>query len=684
MRRFKKYILEQIGSTQTSETHSWTVEHPQEAWAKLPSDEHRAKVSELHQQGRLHDDGHLHGWKPGTGPLFGRDFHGRTNEDYRKMHKTVFDNLSKRGDLDRATAMQYAKDYTYGMRRRAHAEGQQAHSNAMVEVRRARAEADARRQQAEINARNVSGHEEQAFYERNARGLHDLAMRGSDIVHHHYSTDDSPESLTPEARKHLETIRGISRRAAHATVWGGMRRAGREFARDASEHWNSRFTGITPQQAGLRHAHEVLPSLLRPAPLRHALERMSQTPDLRHYPSDDSTGPDTQRHRAIMSRSYAHGSHSYFSFHHVPNVDDNIHVRGSAHITGMPTTLPRGYGAMHSSVRHLHPHPVPEGRELHHHEYEDIIAPLFSIASHPRIPANAKHDALGSVKQPNPAGHEGAWGGPDVPSERRAETHNALRPYVQHGSRFIHGIQGITDRDRGLLHHYFEAQLRHHYLAAIAHPGKFNEHHVGKAAQEAEREARERARREQSSRQQGGQQSSGGSSQGGQRRRRRGEWPHAEKPHEILGVPENPTMDQVRLAHRKLMVTHHPDALEDLGWHEVWQRIDLKSHDEHHAKKRKISQKISDARRQFGQSYIPRELIKELEDHKAAGDSIAQTHFESPAGLEIRKRRSEEREQAVQKWQKIQDAHDHFKSRLQESLFKTMLEWTAKKRKKNK
>lgn len=492
MRRFKKYILEQIGSTQTSEAHSWTVEHPQEAWAKLPSDEHRARVSELHQQGRLHDDGHLHGWKPGTGPLFGRDFHGRTDDDYRKMHRTVFDNLSKRGDLDRPTAMRYAKDYTYNMRRRAHSEGQQAHSNAMVEVRRARAEADARRRQGEINARNVSGHEERAFYERNARDLYDLAMRGSDVVHHHYSTDDSPESLTPEARKHLETIRGISRRAAHTTVWGGMRRAGREFARDASEHWNSRFTGITPQQAGLRHAHEVLPSLLRPAPLRHALERMSQNQDLRHFPRDDSTGPDSQRHRAIMSRSYAHGSHSYFSFHHVPGVDDNIHVRGSAHITGMPTTLPRGYGAMHSSVRHLHPHPVPEGREQHHHEYEDIIAPLFSIASHPRIPANTKHESLGSVKQPTPAGHEGAWGGPDVPSDRRAETHNALRPYVQHGSRFIHGIQGITDRDRGLLHHYFESQLRHHYLAAIAHPGKFNEHHVGKATQEAEREARNR------------------------------------------------------------------------------------------------------------------------------------------------------------------------------------------------
>lgn len=143
----------------------------------------------------------------------------------------------------------------------------------------------------------------------------------------------------------------------------------------------------------------------------------------------------------------------------------------------------------------------------------------------------------------------------ETPGEQKHQSD--YRKLIGAGLKHIWSIPNISDHDRVLLHRHFESQLRHHHVAAVANPKMFDQYH---RSMETARREREQAKREeqQRQRQSSGGSSSGGSSSGG--RRRRGEWQHAEKPHEILGVASDASASDVRRAYRKLAAQHHPDA----------------------------------------------------------------------------------------------------------------------------
>jgi hypothetical protein len=159
------------GNPQT-ESHTWDTPHPQDAWKKL-SPQQQATVQSLDQQGRLHQDGHLHGWKPGTGPLFGRDFHGRSNEDYINLHKRYKQELiDSEFGYNAKEAHARAASYVREDRSKAHHAGVMAHEAAMRPIReQQKKQRQAERQQQHNQrqaAQNISGANEHQQYRQNS------------------------------------------------------------------------------------------------------------------------------------------------------------------------------------------------------------------------------------------------------------------------------------------------------------------------------------------------------------------------------------------------------------------------------------------------------------------------------------------------------------------------------------
>lgn len=534
------------------EAHTWETPHPADAWQRLSPDQ-QAHVQTLHQQGRLHQDGHLHGWRPGTGPLFGRDFHGRSAEDYKTMYRRLHQDLMSFGH-SHDEAHQQASEHVNNVRQQAHEQGNQAHNEAMREIRLN----ERKKQQA---AQNVSGAQKQQQYKQDAETLHGMALKGARESEEYFRTgtqavrdawhktsgdklspsmsehlDKVHPQLSEEAKKHLSTLTGMARRAIHATVIGGLNKASEGFNADAREHWRKTFSGMSPTDAGIRSPHDVLFSALTPEHVRHMIDRYEKRVT---SPDNISGWPGLGHHSTSFIHTYGHSELSG------PANDMSKEHYGSPDRAGAA-----GHGDLHTTIPNIsQPYHPSLGHHVTVNTYHDIIGTLIAREKY-------KKDSIAyKFRQEIPTFH--IHGATEAQNAAMQETAKTLNSGVKTGTDFIKNLQGISDDDRKILFRHFESQLRHHHVAAVANPKMYDAHHQGKSQQEREAEGRQRKQREEQQRQSSG--GSGGSSGGGGRRRR-GEWPHPEQPHEILGIAPDASASDVRRAYRKLAAQHHPDA----------------------------------------------------------------------------------------------------------------------------
>lgn len=546
----KKILKEEIGSVQSHQGHEWTVENPYHAFDRL-AEPQQNKVRELAAAGRLHPElYHPHGWRPGTGPLFGRDFHGRSADDYRRLHRTVYDNLRQNLGRSHEEAHADATAHIQQLRGRAEEEGQAVHAAHMREINISRAELEKRNRERQRAESNNWAATKQQKYKDNSEALFHAAMKGASDSAHYFRSGGEAEraeeqrrgfinidvrhpQLSDAAKKHLGTLTDISRRAIHSTVIGGLNAARPAFREDAKQHWRRTFRtgmGIPP---GIKGEHDILHSLLTPEAVESTLKRHSETP-----------GSSAQFTAPIGARTDREPPH---------------YPIGSPHAGALRVSLHPSTSTFHPSVAHLHLHSLPEraeaqmreqGMRLDHHTgaSDGRFRPYDVIGSH--IHASTfpiyNSDLTGGVSRSPFQRQNNSWS-----TKHHSETDEQFRTKqaIGQGLRHIWSIPDISDSDRLHLHRHFESQLRHHYLGAVANPRMFDQHH--RAVEDAQRE---RTRQEQ-----GGQQSSGDSS----RRRSgriRGTWQHSEKPHEILGVSADAGLSDIRKAYRRLAGQHHPDV----------------------------------------------------------------------------------------------------------------------------
>lgn len=548
----RKILKEEIGSTQSYAGHEWTVENPHEVFGRLPEAQ-QDKVRELYHSGRLHPELlHPHGWRPGTGPVFGRDFHGRSAEDYRRLHGQVRDNLIQNLGRSREQAHADATAHVEQLRARAEEEGQGTHAMHMREINISRREAAQREQERRKADTNTRGAAAQESYRRDSESLFHSAMKGASDSAHYFRTGGEAEraeeqrrgminidvrhpQLSDAARRHLGTLTDISRRAMHSTVIGGLNAARPAFREDAKQHWRRTFPTGMGTPPGVRGEHDILHSLLTPQAIESTLKRYSE-----------AQGSPAQFTAPIGGRIDRQPPH---------------YPIGSPHAGALRVSLHPSTSTFHPSVAHLHLHSLPEkaedhmrelGMRLDHHTgaSDGRFRPHDVIGSH--IHASTwsiyNNDLSGGVSR-SPF-HRENEGWPTMWSTKHgSETDEQFKTKqaIGQGLRHIWSIPDISDSDRLHLHRHFESQLRHHYLAAVANPRMFDQHH--RAVEDAQREQ---------ARQQGGQQSSGDSS-----RRRSGRpggtWKHREQPHEILGVAADASPEDIKRAYRRLVVKHHPD-----------------------------------------------------------------------------------------------------------------------------
>jgi hypothetical protein len=525
-------------------SHTWDIPHTNAAWEGL-SPQQQTHIHSLHQQTRMHPEGHLHGWPRGTGPLFQRDFSGRSNEDYRNLHKRHKQELIDAGH-DETSAHKTAAGFVYGARQRAHEAGVMAHQAAMswrIEARRG----EQRKQREEQNKQreeqnkqrkaeqNISGTRQQQEYKQNSENLFHSAIHGAANSADYYRTGAAEEreqekqfgainidkrhpQLSDEAKKHLGTLTDVSRGAIHTNVWGGLQSAGKEFSKDAMEHWGKTFTGTRPRDANINHPLDIIPSLLKPEHLSAALQNYSSHTGGRSQhsnPTDYLDGDDKKTQLPI----------------------DTGHSRANQ----FRTNIPDGTKTFHASVGHLGTlgtsrHPTDEYHNVNDMIHAHINGSLFSL-----------HMGVGSPFKTS----DNHWERPAHASE--SDHHSSFRKAVGAGLKHIWSIPNISDQDRSLLHRHFESQLRHHYVAAVANPKMFNEYHGNMETSRKQRKEREERR-----------QSSGGSGDAPPPRNRGG-WRHAEQPHEILGVAPSASASEVRAAYRREALKHHPDTGGDIN-----------------------------------------------------------------------------------------------------------------------
>ena len=518
------------------ESHTWDIPHTNTAWENL-STQQKTHVSSLHDQTRMHPEGHLHGWPRGTGPLFQRDFSGRSNEDYRNLHRRHKQELIDAGH-DQASAHKTAAEFVYGARQKAHEAGVVAHQDAMswrIEARRGEQKKQREEQNKQRKAeQNISGTRQQQEYKQNSENLFHSAIHGAANSADYYRTGAAEEreqekqfgainidkrdpQLSDEAKKHLGTLTDVSRATIHTSVWGGLQSAGKAFSKDAMEHWNKTFNGTRPSDANINHPLDIIPSLLKPEHLSAALQNYS-------------------------SRSGSRSQHSQQTYLGDPDKKRQLPFEtGHKWANQFRTNIPDGTTTFHASVGHLGTlgtsrHPTDE-----YHNVNDMI--------HAHIVGSsaAIHAGVGSPFKTS----DNHWEKPARADE--SDHHASFRKAVGAGLKHIWSIPNISDQDRSLLHRHFESQLRHHHMAAVANPRMFNEYHVNMETSRRERKEREERR-----------QSSGGSGDAPPPRNRGG-WPHAEQPHEILGVAPNASASEVRAAYRRETLKHHPDTGGDIN-----------------------------------------------------------------------------------------------------------------------
>lgn len=583
----KSILAEAVGDPQTA-SHTWDIPHPHDAWKKL-SPKQQATVQSLDQQGRLHPDGHLHGWKPGTGPVFGRDFHGRSNEDYINLHKRYKQELmDSEFGYNAKTAHARAAQYVAEDRSKAHHAGLVAHEEAMRPIREAQKKQRQSERQQQHNqrqaAQNISGANQQQQYREHSEKLFQSAMQGAANSSDYYRTGAAHErehekqsgyinldvrhpQLSDEAKKHLGALTDFSRTAIHSGVWGGLQSAGKEFSKDAMEHWNKTFTGMRPHEANINHPLDIIPSLLKPEHLSAVLNRYST-----HY----STHP----HHGIKSE------HSNMSIFQPPDDKDRrpgLPIDTGSNMTHQfRTNIPDSIHTFHRSVSGLgHFGTSIKYKDDPYHHVSD------GIRSH-----------IARSLKPLYMGGESPFKTSDNDWEKQVayngeEQHNAnFRKAIGAGLKHIWSIPNISDHDRVLLHRHFESQLRHHYVAAVANPKMFNQYHQ---SMETSRRERDNASRESAGGSSSGK-STGGSSSSArpynqqeweakwreaqakgpeEGKRFAAEWRRVSSRHrseikeqermtrpkaiQILGLSENPTKHEIKAAHRRLSIQHHPD-----------------------------------------------------------------------------------------------------------------------------
>jgi DnaJ-domain-containing protein 1 len=554
-------------------------------------------------------------------------------------------------------------------RSKAHHAGLMAHEAAMRPIR----EQQTKQRQA---AQNISGANEHQQYRQNSEKLFQSAMQGAADSSDYYRTGAADErkdeklrnlnnievrhpQLSDEAKKHLGALTDFSRAAIHTGVWGGLQSAGKEFSKDAMEHWNKTFTGMRPHEANINHPLDIIPSLLKPEHLSSVLKR---------YSSHDLSG---RSQHTSMPQSLTHLDQR-------PRLPINT---GENATWGLRTTIPDGHHTFHNSVHHL----GIIGTSLEFKNTEGGLDIRDSIRSH----------ITGSLI-PLHMGGESPFKTTDNHWEKQVaytgeQKHSAnFRKAVGAGLKHIWSIPNISDHDRDLLHRHFESQLRHHYVAAVANPRMFNQYHE---SMETARREREQAKREEQQRQR---QSSSGSSSGGSSggRSRRGEWPHSEQPHELLGVAHNAGPDEIRRAYKKLTVTEHPDQIappqpDDMAW----KTIDPEGHASHHAelkqlvaqskKLRELSNTGSDFKERDEAAKKRIETIEKIEELNKTGELTRQRHIESPAGQEIIKKHEQAKKVATDHFAKINDAYEHMMKKHGLNEWVVMLaEWVSKRYKK--
>lgn len=715
----RKILKEEIGSTQSHAGHEWTVENPHEVFGRLPEAQQN-KVRELYHSGRLHPELlHPHGWRPGTGPVFGRDFHGRSAEDYRRLHGQVRDNLIQKLGRSRGQAHADATAHVEQLRARAEEEGQGTHAMHMREINISRREAAQREQERRRADTNTRGAVAQESYRRDSESLFHSAMKGASDSAHYFRTGGEAEraeeqrrgminidvrhpQLSDAARRHLGTLTDISRRAMHSTVIGGLNAARPAFREDAVQHWRRTFSGMgTPP--GVRGEHDILHSLLTPEALRDALK---------HY-NHPIHGAGSAAQFVLPTTAFGDESE---------RLEPPYHPIGHHHAPLLRTGLHPSQSIFHPSVVHLHLNSMPQAQERRMRE-NGILLDRHSGVSNP---SHRPTDRIGSKvhtsmypiylgklvgRAPVSPFRDDSW---KTKHPSTSDEEHKFDQAVGQGLKHIWSIPDISDSDRLHLHRHFESQLRHHYLASVANPRMFDQHH--RAVEDAQREQ---------ARQQGGQQSSSGDSSsrstGSQRVRRPAHeigtdlnnhlllrsWPHTIHPQDVLGLqltkekiedrkikiehlhPFNGAdslerkVKAVREAHARLSAEHDPTKGGDPAKHKMIQDA-LAHYERAHALESELKETVTaeqEARKErdkrvWKHQERPHEILgipqnATADQIKKAFKALSIKHHPDQGGNE-------------EHFKKISDAYEHMKNNLSESFVSIILEWHKNYRQKKK
>lgn len=349
-------------------------------------------------------------------------------------------------------------------------------------------------------------------YRNDAQTLFNTALNAAQV-----SANFVGENLGDNFTKHLSTLTSIARQGAHAIVNSGINRAATDFVQDAQRHFARMAPGIKPSEAGVETAHDVLPSLLTPQGLKEVQQNYDEINETGELTGDLGGNRHTVQISDIepTARTHTRGSHFVVPSEFFHKSVSSVSLYGDADSAPITDQISHWQRFINTGRDYA-------GFEQHRSTLstlpQDVIKTTKSMA-----------DSPGSRR-------------PLVQHAAESQMVNSLKQ----AKSFIDSLGNLSPEQQEQLHSHFQSQLRHHYVAAVANPTMFANYNQAKTQQESEARARQQSR----DRAESGQ---------GSGRSRRGEWPHAQQPHEILGLSPGATREEIRNAVRRLAIKHHPD-----------------------------------------------------------------------------------------------------------------------------